>query len=172
MSKINTSINNQNCKVNFEKINYNALDLQGNKTLRNNNSKYAICSKNVSNNNSNEQKHHFVKKIKSINNNKVKGYCNNDLKSLKLVSKIKKIIKTEPKVIIGPLIPKNKKNINMLMKNENNINLENVENKYKNKLKCTRIDNKVNSNGFILGKNDFYKKDIFNCISSERNYYK
>ena len=172
MSKINTSINNQNCKVNFEKINYNALDLQGNKTLRNNISKYVICSKNVSNNNSNEQKHHFVKKIKPINNNKIKGYCNNDLKSLKLVSKIKKIIKTEPKVIIGPIIPKNKKNINMLMKNENNINLENVENKYKNKLKCAQIDNKVNSNGFTLGKNEFYKKDIFNCISSERNYYK
>ena len=172
MSRINASINNQNCKVNFEKINYNALDLQGNKTLRDNNSKYTICSKNVSNNNSNEKKNQFVKKIKSIKNNKIKGYCKNDFKSLKLDSKMKIIIKNDPKVIIGPFIPKTKKNINMLMKNENNINFENVENKYKNKLKYTQIDNKVSSNGFTLGKNDFYKKDILNCTSSERNYYK
>ena len=85
---------------------------------------------------------------------------------------MKIIIKNDPKVIIGPFIPKTKKNINMRMKNENNINFENVENKYKNKLKYTQIDNKVSSNGFTLGKNDFYKKDILNCTSSERNYYK
>ena len=113
MSRFNTSINNQNGKVNLEKINYNALDLQGNKALRNNNTKYTIYSKNDSNNNSNEKKHQFVKKIKSINNNKIKGYCNKDFKSLKLEGKIKIIIKNEPKIIIGPLIAKYKKSINM-----------------------------------------------------------
>ena len=148
MSRINTSINNQNGKVNLEKINYNALDLQGNKTLRNNNINYTIYSKNVSNNNSNEKKHQFVKKIKSINNNnKIKGYRNKDFKSLKLEGKIKIIIKNEPKVIIGPLIPKYKKSLNMLITNENSINFENVKNK--NKLKCAQIDNKISRNGFV-----------------------
>jgi len=171
MSRINTSINKKNSKEHFEKINYNSLDFQGNNSLRNNKTKYIICSRNASNNNSNELKHQFKKKIKSINNNKIKEYYKNDFKSFNLDHKIKIILKNEPKIIIGPLKPKHKKNINMFIKSENSINFE-VENKYKNKLKYNQIDNKVNSNGFVLGKYDFYKKDIFNCASSERNYYK
>ena len=168
-SRINTPMNKKNSK---DKINDNSLDFQENKSLGNNNNKYTICSKNTSNNNSNEQKHQFVKKIKSFNDNKIKEYYDNDFKSLKLDSKIKIIIKNEPKIIIGPLIPKHKININMLMKTENSINFKNVENKSKNKVKCNQIDNKVSSNGFAFGKNNFNKKDKFICASSERNFYK
>ena len=125
MSRINTSINNKNYKEHFEKNNYNALDIQENKILRKNNTKYNLCSRNVSNTNSNEHQHQFVKKIKSINNNKIKEYCNNDFKSLNLEHKIKIIAKKEPKVVISSFIPKDKKDINMFIKSENNINFEN-----------------------------------------------
>ena len=58
-------------------------------------------------------------------------------------------MKKESKVIISPIIHKQKKGINILMKSENNINFENVENKYKNKIKYNQIDNKVSNNGFF-----------------------
>ena len=145
ISRINTSINNKNCYKYFESsTNSNAFEFQGNNSLRINNNKYIFDSKKFYN--EGEPFHHIIKRIKSINkNNIVKDYCNCENESLNLEGNMKK----ESKVIISPIIHKQKKGINILMKSENNINFENIENKYKNKIKYNQIDNDVSSNGFF-----------------------
>ena len=145
ISRINTSINNKNCYKYFESsTNSNAFEFQGNNSLRINNSKYIFDSKKFYN--EGEPFHHIIKRIKSINNNNiVKDYCNCENESLNLEDNMKK----ESKVIISPIIHKQKKGINILMKSENNINFENIENKYKNKIKYNQIDKDVSSNGFF-----------------------
>ena len=144
ISRINTSINNKNCYKYFESsTNSKAFDFQGNDSLRINNSKYISDSRNFYNDD--EPFHQIIKRIKSTNNNIKKGYCNYENESLNLDDKIKK----ESKVIINPNIHKQKKGISIIMKSENNINFENVENKYINKIKYNQIDNKVSSNGFL-----------------------
>mgnify|MGYP002624194063 CR=1 FL=1 len=145
ISRINTSINNKNCYKYFESsTNSNAFEFQGNNSLRINNSKYISDSRNFYSNG--EPQHHIIKRIKSSNNNNIiKDYCNCELESLNLDGNMK----DESKIIISPIIHKQKKDINIFMKRENNINFGNVENKCKNKIKYNQIDNKVSSDDFF-----------------------
>ena len=145
ISRINTSINNKNCYKYFESSNNsNAFEFQGNNSLRINNSKYISDSRNFYN--VSEPFHQIIKRIKSTNNNNIiKDYCNCDNESLNLDGNMKK----ESKAIISPIIHKQKKDPNILMKSENNINFENLENKYKNKIKYNQIDNKVSNDSFF-----------------------
>jgi hypothetical protein len=166
MSRINTSINNKNCYDYFENNKSNPLELKGNKSLRINNPKFSFGSKNFYNIG---EKHQIQNKIKSKNSNIIKQNSINEQKT-NLNSKIKIIIKKEPKTIINPIILKQKKEINIFMKSENNINFENVEHKYKNKLKNNIISNKVYSNKLFSDKNDNYNKNILSCSSSVRNF--
>ena len=165
MSRINTSINNKNYYEYFENIKNNPLELKGNKSLRINNTKYSFGSRNFYNMGERNQNQN---KIKSKNSNIIKQYSINEKKSSNLDNKIKIIIKKEPKTIISPIIPKHKKEINIFMKSENNLNFENVDHKYKNKLKNNIIGNKVYLNELLSDKNDNYKKDILSGSSSVR----
>ena len=163
MSRINTSINNKNCYEYFESNKSNPLELKGNKSLRINNTKFSFGSRNFY---SIGERHQNQNKINDI----IKQYSINEQKSSNLDSRIKLIIKKEPKTIISPIIPKNKKEINIFMKSENNINFENVKHKNKNKLKNNIIGNKIYCNELFSDKNDNYKKNIYNGSSSVRNF--
>jgi hypothetical protein len=145
ISRINTSINNKNCYKYFESsINSNAFEFQGNNSLRINNSKYISDSRNFYN--AGEPFHQIIKRIKSTNNNNIiKDYSNFENESLNSDGNMKE----EAKVIISPIIHKQKKGMNILMKSENDINFEKLENKYKNKIKYNQIDNKAKNNGFF-----------------------
>jgi hypothetical protein len=167
MSRINTSINNKNCYEYFERNKSNPLELKGNKHLRINNTKFSFGSRNFY---SIGERHQIQNKIKPKINDIIKQYSINEPKSRNLDSRIKLIIKKEPKTIISPIISKHKKEINIFIKSENNINFENVEHKYKNKLKNNIIGNKVYSNELFSDKNDNYKKNIFNDSSSVKNF--
>ncbi len=166
MSRINTSINNKNCYEYFERGKTNPLELKGNKSLRINNPKYSFGSRNFYNIGERNQ---IQNKIKPKNSSILKQYSINEQKYNNLDSKIKIIIKKEPKTIISPIIPKHKKEINIFMKSENNINFENVDYKYKNKLKNNMIDNKVYSNELLSDKKD-YKKEVLSGSYSVRNF--
>ena len=152
MNRVNTSINNKYCCEFFE----------SSKT----NPKYSFGSRNFY---IIGKRHQIQNQIKSKNSNIIKQNSIKEQKSNNLENKIKIIIKKEPKTIISPIIPKHKKEINIFIKSENNINFENVEHKSKNKLKNNIIGNKVYSNELFLDKND-YKKYIFSGSSSVRNF--
>ena len=117
ISRINTSINNKNCYKYFESsTNSNEFEFQGNNNLRINNSKYISDSRNF--NNAGGSFHKIIKRIKSTNNNNIiKDYFNCENESLNLHGNMKR----ESKAIISPIIHKQKKGINILMKSENNI---------------------------------------------------
>ena len=166
MSRINTSINNKNCYEYFESNKNNPLEFKGNKSLRINNTKYSFGSRNFYIGDRNQNQY----KIKSKNSNIIKQYSINEQKSNNLDNKIKLIIKKEPKTIISPINPKHKKEFNLFMKSENNINFQNIEHHHKNKLKNNIIGNKVYSNELFSDKNDNYKKDIYNGSSSVRHF--
>ena len=161
INRINTSINSKNCIEYFEnsKQRYD-LDIQDNKTLRSNNDKYSIPSRN-------SKKYEIQRQIdgiKSPNNNMKLNNIEN--KSLNLENKIKIIIKREPKVIISPILSRNKKNMDINKNNGRNIKEISADNNYKNKLRFNQADYKVNSyNEVNLEKYRLYKKENFNGYS-------
>ena len=146
ISRINTSINRKNCYENFDNKN-NLLDFQNNKIMR----IYSFASSNYSD---------IQRKIKEILKPSHNNYSN-DQKSLNLDKKIKIIIKKEPKVNINPTIPKQKKDL-ILSDSENNINIENIKKKYRNKLKYKQNNYKYNCNDIFLDKCGFIKKENHN----------
>ena len=146
ISRINTSINSKNCYENFDSKN-NLLDSQNNKIL----SIYSISSTNYS-----DTQRKIKEKLKSPHHN-----YSNEQKSLNLDKKSKIIINKETKAIINPIIPKHNKKL-ILSDSENNINFENIEKKYINKLRYKQNNYKYNYNGIFLDKCGFIKKENYN----------